>query len=129
VSFSKEEINMKYATSIIFTALLCAVAADQALAGSVKDRVTKRISQTYPWHGAYYDAAWGVPVALVVPPTAENQAKMGWGVGNTRSVPIEHQFGRDYPGPGSLSRLWFKPTPRWPSDTDQFGDYYIRGPR
>jgi hypothetical protein len=108
--------------------LLCAAAADQALAGSIKDRVARRMSQTYPWHGDYYDAAWGVPVALVVPPTAENQTKMGWGVGNTRVVPIEHQFQRNYPGEGIFSRSWFQPTPHWPSDTDQFGVYYIRGP-
>lgn len=79
------------------------------------------------WHGNYYEAAWGTPVALVVPPTAEYQTKWGWGVGNTRVVPIYHQFGRDYPGqfvPG----VGFLPTPHWPSDTDQFGVYYVRGP-
>ncbi|MGD0516136.1 MAG: hypothetical protein ABSA26_01255 [Thermoguttaceae bacterium] len=119
---------MKYTCTIILASLLCAAAADQALAGSIKDRVARRMSQTYPWHGDYYDAAWGVPVALVVPPTAENQTKMGWGVGNTRVVPIEHQFQRNYPGEGIFSRSWFQPTPHWPSDTDQFGVYYIRGP-
>ena len=49
--------------------------------------------QAYPWHGDYYDVAWGVPVAMVVPPTAEKQAHLGWGVGATRVTPIEHQFG------------------------------------
>ena len=28
-------------------------------------------------------------------------------------------------GPG---KVWFRSTPPWPSSTDQFGDYYIRGP-
>ena len=123
---------MKYSAIVILALLACAVAADQAIAGccygSAKGREAYYSSQYYPWHGDYYDAAWGMPVALVVPPTAENQYKMGWGVGNTRLVPIEHQFQRDYPGPGIFKRAWFKPTPPWPSDTDQFGVYYVRGP-
>jgi hypothetical protein len=82
----------------------------------------------YPWHGGYYDLAWGMPVALVVPPTAENQTKWGWGVANTRVVSIDHQFERNYPGPGTYNRAFFRPTPAWPGDTDQFGVYYVRGP-
>ena len=96
--------------------------------GTLKSRVAYRQSQTYPWHGGYYDVAWGTPVALVVPPTAENQTHLGWGVGATRVNSIQHQYQRGYPGPGSYSRGWFRPTPPWPSSTDQFGDYYIRGP-
>jgi hypothetical protein len=96
--------------------------------GTLKSRVAYRQSQTYPWHGDYYDAAWGMPVAVLVPPTAESQTHWGWGVGGTRVTPIQHQFQRDYPGPGSYNRSWFRPTPPWPSNTDQFGDYYIRGP-
>ena len=96
--------------------------------GTLKNRVSLRQSQTYPWHGGYYDNAWGMPVAVVVPPTAESQTHWGWGVGATRVTPIQHQFQRGYPGPGSYNRSWFRPTPPWPSSTDQFGDYYIRGP-
>ena len=123
---------MKYIFTIILASLLCAAAADQALAGGLHGNANSQAayysSQMYPWHGGYYDAAWGMPVALVVPPTAENQTKWGWGVGNTRVVSIDHQFQRDYPGQGIFSRSWFQPTPRWPSDTDQFGVYYVRGP-
>lgn len=96
--------------------------------GTIKSRAAYRQSQTYPWHGGYYDVAWGMPVAVVVPPTAENQTHLGWGVGATRVTPIQHQFQRGYPGTGSFDRSWFRPTPPWPSSTDQFGDYYIRGP-
>ena len=96
--------------------------------GTLKGRVAYRQSQTYPWHGDYYDVAWGMPVAVVVPPTAESQTHLGWGVGATRVTPIQHQFQRDYPGPGTYNRSSFRPTPPWPSSTDQFGDYYIRGP-
>ena len=52
----------------------------------------------YPWHGNYYDPAWGgSPVALVVPPTATLQTKYSWGVTNTDVVRIYHQFGRRHP--------------------------------
>jgi hypothetical protein len=80
------------------------------------------------WNAGYYHTAWGTPVALVVPPTAELQTKWGWGVGNTRVTPICPQFKRNYPGDGVYNRAGFRPTPNWPSDTDQFGVYYIRGP-
>jgi hypothetical protein len=97
--------------------------------GSIKNRVSYRQSQTYPWHGEYYDTAWGTPVAVVVPPTAENQVHLGWGVGATRVTANQHQFQRNYPGPGGPSGSGgFLATPRWPSNTDQFGNYYIRGP-
>jgi hypothetical protein len=96
--------------------------------GTLKSRVAYQQSQTYPWHGDYYDVAWGMPVAVVVPPTAESQAHLGWGVGATRVTPIQHQYSRAYPGPGVYKRAWFQPTPAWPSSTDQLGDYYIRGP-
>lgn len=85
-------------------------------------------AERYPWHGSYYHAAWGMPVALVVPPTAEYQTHWGWGVGNYRITPICHQFNRTWPGPGHYDRSTFRPTPPWPSDTDQFGVYYVRGP-
>ncbi|MCE5267495.1 MAG: hypothetical protein LLG00_06375 [Planctomycetaceae bacterium] len=106
--------------------------SDKASAGwgSMKGRVAHRQSQTKPWHGEYYDSAWGVPVAVVVPPKAESQTHWGWGVGATRVTPIQHQFQAAYPGgpEGRGGRNSFRPTPRWPSSTDQFGDYYIRGP-
>jgi hypothetical protein len=81
-----------------------------------------------PWNGSYYSVEWGMPVALVVPPTAEVQTHWGWGVGNTRVTPICSQYSPNYPGPGIYQRGMFRPTPPWPSDTDQFGFYYVRGP-
>lgn len=88
-----------------------------------------RQAQVLPWHNGFYDPYWGEPIALVVPPTAEYQSNYGWGVGGTRVAPIYHQFGRPYPGPGSYDAYGrFVPTPKWPSDTQQFGVYYIRGP-
>jgi hypothetical protein len=87
-------------------------------------------SATKPWHGGYYDVSYGAPVAVVVPPTAERQTNYGWGVGNTRVSRIDAQFMIPYPGAGAAgaSGYGFRPTPPWPSDTTQFGDYYVRGP-
>lgn len=86
------------------------------------------IQRNYPWHGAYYDPAWGAPVALVVPPTATLQTKWSWGVTNTKVMAIGHQFGRGYPGPYYGGPYGFMPTPPIPGATDQFGVYYVRGP-
>ena len=90
------------------------------------DSATVAQSRGMPWHGAYYDPAWGVPVALVVPPTAEFQSNYSWGVCGTRTSRIYHQFGRNYPGGEGTGP--FYPTPYWPNDTQQFGVYYVRGP-
>ena len=43
-------------------------------------------------------------------------------------TPIYHQFRRSYPGPFAGGGQGFYPTPTWPSHTDQFGVYYVRGP-
>ena len=79
------------------------------------------------WAGNYYHTMWGQPVALVVPPTAELQTHWNWGVAQTSITPIWPQFSRAYPGSYYGGR-GFLPTPRWPSSTDQFGVYYVRGP-
>jgi hypothetical protein len=82
-----------------------------------------------PWHGPYYNTQAGRPVALVVPPNANTQTKHGWGVGSTQVTPIYHQFGRSYDSSfGGAGGYPLYPTPAWPSHTDQFGIYYIRGP-
>ena len=87
-----------------------------------------RQAQILPWHNAFYDPYWGEPIALVVPPTAEFQCNYGWGVCGTRVSPIYHQFGRPFYGYYGVGDGRFYPTPVQPSDTQQFGVYYIRGP-
>ncbi len=79
-----------------------------------------------PWHGGYANTQWGRPVALVVPPNARFETTWGWGVGHSEMYPITAQYGRNDPGAGGG---YFAPTPTWPSHTEQFGTYYIRGPR
>jgi len=116
--------------TLVIIALAATAAADSALAQ--QNCPMQRQMQAYvacnPWHGGYYHSAWGMPVALVVPPTAESQVHWGWGVGNTRVTTIWHQFQRYPAGSGYYDRRMFQPTPYWPSDTDQFGVYYVRGP-
>jgi len=84
----------------------------------------------YPWHGNNSYWQYGRPTALVVPPTAAFQSVYSWGVGQTRSVPIYHQFGRGYPGytTGGVGAGGFPATPYWPSNTSQFGVYPVRAP-
>ena len=81
-----------------------------------------------PWHGQYRHTAFGKPVALVVPPIANRQTHYHWGVTGTTMTPIYHQFGRSYPGEYTTGDDTLRNTPYWPSSTDQFGVYSVRGP-
>jgi hypothetical protein len=109
---------------------LAAGLAEQARTGERVRRGTVVYDQGpgASWHGYYYDPAWGMPVALVVPPRVKSQTNWGWGVGNTRVTSIPYQFEPGEPGPGVYDRRMYQPTPAWPTDTTQFGHYYIRGP-
>jgi hypothetical protein len=113
----------------VWVTLAAALLETGAYAGTPAhwNRVARRRASTLSWHDRYYHTAYGTPVALVVPPTAEYQTDWSWGVGGTRITPIYHQFGRRYPGGGGGGG-GFNPTPLWPSDTNQFGVHYIRGP-
>jgi hypothetical protein len=81
-----------------------------------------------PWHGPYYHQMYGQPLALVVPPTASMRQTYSWGVSQNLSYPLYHQFGRSANSPGAAPQGSFYSTPAWPSHTDQFGVYYVRGP-
>lgn len=89
----------------------------------------RRYAMEQPWHGPYYHREYGAPLALVVPPTASAHTQWSWGVAQTRVMPTYHQFGRAYPGgmPGEYGGPLYE-TPAWPSHTDQFGVYPVRGP-
>lgn len=78
-----------------------------------------------PWHGQYYYLPYGQPTALVVPPTVTMQSNYSWGVSQNTMTPIYHQYGQAaMPSAGGM----FYATPRWPSNTNQFGIYPVRGP-
>ncbi len=82
-------------------------------------------ANNYSWHGGYNSWRFGQPTALVVPPTASYQSSYAWGVGQTRSTPIHHQFGR---GAGSSGGVGggYQNTPYWPRSTNHFGYYPVR---
>ena len=81
--------------------------------------------QTRSWHGGHNYWRWGRPTALVVPPTASFGSQYSWGVGQTRSLPIYHQFGRQNPGSGGGPGQ-YADQPYWPSSTQQLGVYPVR---
>lgn len=87
----------------------------------------ERRAPQYNWHANYAHSAYGQPVALVVPPTAQMKTNWSWGAPSATFCRIDHQFGRDYPGPGPFGGS-FQNTPAWPSNTHQFGVHYVRGP-
>ena len=86
-----------------------------------------RGSQT-PWHGQYNYWKYNAPTALVLPPTAAFQTSYSWGVGGTRSLPINHQFNSSAPGGSGGISQQFSSSPYWPSSTDQMGVYGVRAP-
>lgn len=89
-----------------------------------------RRAQRYNWHANYVHSAYGMPMALVVPPTAQLQTNWSWGAPSASLSRIDHQFGRDYLGPTAYAYggRGFRNTPVWPSSTAQFGVYHVRGP-
>ena len=83
----------------------------------------------YSWHGGYKNWQYGTPTALVLTPTAAYQSSYSWGVGQTRSTPIHHQFGRgSAANVGGGNGSHFKTTPYIPTSTDEFGVYGVRSP-
>lgn len=108
--------------------LLSSVSTAEAAWPHLANHWGHRFAATQSWHANYYNTSYGHPVALVVPPTAHMQVKWGWGVAQSESSPIYHQFQRAYPGPYGGGSMPLSATPHYPSHTDQFGVYYVRGP-
>ena len=82
-----------------------------------------------PWNTAYYDPAWGMPEALVMPPTVRGQSNYRWGVGGYYRTRVGAQYQFNYYGPESAyNQREYLPAPPQPSDTHQFGVNYVRGP-
>ncbi|MBC8871305.1 MAG: hypothetical protein H8E44_17905 [Planctomycetes bacterium] len=100
--------------------------------GARADWMAAQQAANMSWHAGYYHTATGAPVALMVSPHARMHTRWSWGVAQSSMYPLYHQFERPYPGPvsgGAAAGIEpLRPTPRWPSHTDQFGVYYVRGP-
>lgn len=120
---------MRYALTFFLAFGAAAVLANTAEAGrfSRANRVNHYMSKDMPWHGQYAYTPYGAPTALVVPPVADTMTSYSWGVAQSEVRPLYHQFGRAYVGPGGGIN-GYRPTPQWPSHTDQFGVYPVRGP-
>lgn len=116
------------ATLLVLGMAACALPTAEATDQTPIGHIAARRAAMRPWHGAHYHAAWGAPVALVVPPNAALQTDYRWGVPSRRISTIYHQYGRNYPGAMLPGGQGFMPTPVWPSDTNQFGVHYIRAP-
>jgi hypothetical protein len=117
--------------AIIALVATVAVAGSFAQAGdpyAVTQVWQHNFSQNRPWHGPYYYLPNAQPTALVAPPTAHMRQTYSWGVSQNLMFPIHHQFGRSASSPGAAAAGSFYATPGWPSHTDQFGVYYVRGP-
>ena len=129
---AKEFEPMKRHLPIMALAIAVCVGAwtDSAMAdrGARTTRWARKHADKTPWQGNYYHTATGRAVPLVVPPNVHMQISWGWGVAQSGNRPIHHQFTRDYPGTAQGARARLLPTPVWPSHTDQFGVYYLRGP-
>ena len=127
------------ASSIIRLALLVAVSLAAALPACGGEFFFRRSgtgsgagfgSGSGSWNNSYYDPAWGMPLAVVVPPNARFQTDYSWGAGGTRISRIGARYQPEYPGPESSYRQSdYMPAPPQPSDTRQFGDNYVRAPR
>lgn len=110
-------------------AAIFAATNDVNAEGRLADRWAARHARGMAWNSNYAHTATGMPVALIVPPTAHMQTRWGWGVAQNTMSPIYPQFRRSYPGEGAgMGSGMIRPTPNIPSHTDQFGVNYIRGP-
>jgi len=120
---------MRTLLSVLVVVVTVVVLSSSAMAipPRVAERWNLRQSNSTSWHGRYYHTAYGRPVSLVVPPIATTDTYLSWGVAQTETRPIWAQFRRPFPGEFGEEAA-FLPTPMWPSNTDQFGVYYVRGP-
>src|SRR3990172_3022868 len=110
-------MSARFRMTLVVAALICGVVGTAICeAGDLGVRLPLRRARFYSWNYPYAHVQYGQPVALVVPPTANLQTNWTWGVGSSRVHRLDHQFGRNYWGPGPFGGPFFN-TPPWPSDT------------
>jgi hypothetical protein len=122
-------VNKSLAIGALALAAAFAAPAATASAETMPYLWPNKRAQFYNWHANYVYTDYGMPTSLVVPPTADLQTSWSWGAPSLCISRIDHQYTRDYPGPGPFSAARpFRYTPHWPQSTHQFGVYYVRGP-
>ena len=67
-----------------FLCLVVLIAACLAAVLPARTEELLRRGQRAAWNTNYYDPAWGMPEAVVVPPTVRWQSNYAWGVGGSR---------------------------------------------
>ena len=120
---------MKLRQLVLAVATLTALVSTAQAGNPVFNTRASYVAQSYSWQRGYYDPAWGVPYAQVVPRRANLQTKYAWGVTGTQMTPIYNQYTRTPKAMVGGYGEVYAPTPAWPSHTDQFGGYYVRTPR
>ena len=113
---------------VILTLVASSLTAAAPQASAVPNHWPVRRAWYYDWNKNYAYTPYGQPTALVVPPTATLQTNWGWGVSSSRLQRLDHQYLRNYPGDFYGAGGPYRTTPLWPSDTTQFGVYYVRAP-
>jgi hypothetical protein len=123
----KESLKMRTRSIIRLVVLVSASLA--AILPVCAGEIFRSHRSTGSWNTSYYDPAWGMPEAVVVPPRARWQSNYAWGVGGSRVDRVGAQFKSQSPGPESSYRQRdYLPAPPQPSDTQQMGANYVRGP-
>lgn len=109
--------------------LTCALLALALVGTAFCGPLARRTATAFPGQGVGADPAFGVPVAVVVPPTLRKQVHLNTYVGGTQVSRIRSQFRPD----GSVATTRelgpVRGDSALPGGTDGLGDYYIRGPR
>ena len=113
---------------VLMVSMCTATDTVQAKKRNRMNRWEREHANATPWNGMYHHQSHNTPLAIIVPPTAATSRSLGWGVSKNVVTPLYHQYQlntpqslRTFPGP-------YKSTPMFPSNSDELGAYYIRGP-
>ena len=116
-------MNRRFVVTLLAAAIIAALARKRLppIRSWPVRRSVLRLEQALRLHGLRPAGLAGGAAAATL------QTNWGWGVGSSRLERLDHQFSRNYPGYGPFGGA-YRTTPIWPSDTTQFGVYYVRGP-
>jgi hypothetical protein len=126
--FVRPRRTLRYAASDHFSPHRVYAYSNQGIRAGQTHQWNQEQAMGRTWHGNYGHWRHDQPTALVVPANASYQMSYGWGVGQNRSYPIHHQFGRSGPGIMGGGVGGFQRTPLFPSHSDQMGVYSVRAP-
>ena len=123
--------NSKFICSLFVIVMIGMFATSDTAQAKKRHRVNqweRQRANVTPWNGAYRHQAYSTPLAVIVPPTAASSRLLGWGVSKNVVAPLYHQYQLGAPQPSQAGFGPYKSLPMYPSSSDQFGAYYIRGP-